>query len=550
MQQPETIQCPICRDPVEKMLFRFHIDNERQVIDRIREHYPQWSEMDGACGRCVDYYHTELVMQHRMLPEIGPHFPVRSLDDFIILPAGIRLNADPRFNGKGVTICFIDSGFYPHPDLVTYRNRIKKMVNITHPEEEYDPCQEKYRESAWHGTMTTVVCAGDGYLSQGLYKGIASEADLVLLKVQDDYGRISSDSLQKALQWVKDHHLDYGIRIVNMSVTDDEAVSYKSSRVDQLAEELIAEGIIVVAAAGNDEQGLLKPPANGLNVISVGGLDDGNSLDGKETRLYHSTYGMTTDGLMKPELIAPAIWIAAPILPGSAEQQESAMLHHLHSLDDEAFLNEREKINGYLSIRGIILEKENTAQARQIIRDRIGAGKYISPHYMHVDGTSFAAPILCAVIAQVLEINPALSAAQVRSILLSTAKRLKNFPAERQGFGVVQPRKAILKILNRDIMNKPETSPQINQKKKTIGFYVQHDCASQISLSGSFNHWEQDVLLLEPGKNGMWKIEIPMLPSGKYQYKFLVDDKAWIEDVNNPYREPDGFSGFNSILIV
>ena len=87
-------------------------------------------------------------------------------------------------------------------------------------------------------------------------------------------------------------------------------------------------------------------------------------------------------------------------------------------------------------------------------------------------------------------------------------------------------------------------------RQKTIGFYVQHDCASQISLAGSFNHWAQDVLLLEPGKNGLWKIEIPMLPAGRYQYKFFVDDRSWIEDVNNPYREPDGFSGFNSILII
>ena len=99
-------------------------------------------------------------------------------------------------------------------------------------------------------------------------------------------------------------------------------------------------------------------------------------------------------------------------------------------------------------------------------------------------------------------------------------------------------------------MIQPEISPQVNQDQKTIGFYVQHDCASQISLAGSFNHWEQDVLLLEPGRNGLWKIEIPMLPAGKYHYKFFVNERGWLEDVNNPWREPDGFSGFNSILLI
>ena len=74
--------------------------------------------------------------------------------------------------------------------------------------------------------------------------------------------------------------------------------------------------------------------------------------------------------------------------------------------------------------------------------------------------------------------------------------------------------------------------------------------ASQISLAGSFNEWAQDVLLMEPGVNGLWKIEMPILPSGLYQYKFFVDEKIWMEDVENPYREPDGFAGFNSILKI
>ncbi len=92
--------------------------------------------------------------------------------------------------------------------------------------------------------------------------------------------------------------------------------------------------------------------------------------------------------------------------------------------------------------------------------------------------------------------------------------------------------------------------PHINQRKKTIEFHINNNCAQQISLAGSFNNWAQDVLLLQPGKNGIWKIEIPLLPKGKYQYKFFVDDKMWMEDIDNPYREPDGHSGFNSLLLI
>jgi 1,4-alpha-glucan branching enzyme len=97
---------------------------------------------------------------------------------------------------------------------------------------------------------------------------------------------------------------------------------------------------------------------------------------------------------------------------------------------------------------------------------------------------------------------------------------------------------------------KEHSSPYIDKKSKSIEFSVKNDCASQISLSGTFNHWAHDQLNLKPTKDGVWKIKIPMLPRGKYSYKFFVDDRMWMEDIDNPYREPDGVIGFNSILVV
>ena len=568
MTQPATILCPLCNDPVEKLLYRYHLDNERQVIERIKEHNPEWSEQDGACSRCVDYYHTELVIQQRILPEIGPHFPVRSADDFIILPTGLRLNADPRFTGKGITICFVDSGFYPHPDLTTHKNRIKAIIDITKYTDfsNHDNCRQdlssgvdsEQAQTLWHGTMTSVVCAGDGYLSKGLYKGIASDAELVLLKVSEVHctggnlgdAPVSDENIVKALRWILDHHPEYGIRIVNISLGADDAGSYQQSEVARLTEQLIEQGIIIVAAVGNDEYGIVKAPANAPNVIAVGGMDDENKLDEQFGKLYHSSYGTTPDELMKPELIAHAIWIAAPILPETKEQREATLLHGLLNTPDSEFPAALEKIKDHLVPGDLILYPGDSSFTRQSILRRMQRCKYISPHYMHVDGTSFAAPIVSAVVAQLLEINPALTPAMVRSLLFSTAKRLPGFPSERQGFGRIQPRKAILKVLNRQFIDEPGSSPHINSQQKTIAFYMQHDFASQVSLAGSFNQWDKEALLLEPGRNGIWKIEIPMLPAGRYSYKFFIDDKSWIEDINNPYREPDGFSGFNSILTI
>ncbi len=542
------IICPLCNDSIDKLVYRFHFDNERQVIENIKKSHPSWTERDGACSRCVDYYQTEIILQQRILPEIGPYFPVKSADDYIILPSGLRLNADPRYTGKGVTICFIDSGFYLHPDLVHFHNRIKKIVDITNPVRDSAYFRLPHDES-WHGTMTSVVCAGDGYLSNGLYKSIAYDAELVLLKVQDDEGRLKTQYIVDALKWICDNHKEYNIRIVNISLGADEDISFNESEIDQLTEQLIEQGIVVTAAVGNDESGMIKPPANSPNVISVGGIDDANSLE-QQNKSYHSTFGRTTDGFTKPELVAHAMWIAAPILPGTNEKREAEALYKLVQTKDDELAKELFLTSSHTQLDETVYTANDVTFIRHCIVQRIQQAKYISPAYMHVDGTSFAAPLVSAVIAQLLEINSSLTPRQIREILFSTAKRVTTVQAERQGFGVLHARNAILKTLKRSIVMKSHLSPHVNKQQKTISFYIQNDCASQISLAGSFNHWAQDVLLMEPGKDGLWQIEIPMLPAGRYQYKFFVDDKMWMEDVDNPYREPDGFNGFNSILVI
>ncbi|MEJ8843614.1 S8 family serine peptidase [Lacibacter sp. H375] len=548
MNETTAVTCPLCGDEVHKLIYRFHLESERLIIDKIKEQFPDWAIDDGICSRCIDYYHTELLMQQRMLPEIGPHFPVKSLDDFIILPSALRIDTDVRFTGKGVTICFIDSGFYLHDDLVKTRSRIKKIIDITHPDNTED-FFSKPHSSAWHGTMTSVVCAGDGYCSNGLYKGIAPDAELVLIKVQDDDGRIPTANIMKALEWVAANHLTYDIKIVNLSVSADENLSYHESGIDQLAEQLINAGVNIVAAAGNNTEVMIKPPANAPNVISIGGVDDANDLTAVPFS-YHSSFGTTIDGLYKPELVANAIWIAAPILPCTNEAEEAAALHDALQLSDKELMVQWPDVQKKSSLPENGNEKMSVTYYRQLLANRVMQTKFFSRHYMHVDGTSFAAPLVTGVIAQLLQAKPELDPLNIRRLLFSTAKRLPDVPVVKQGYGYIRPRRALLNILNREVVMKQHASPFINRPKKMIEFHIQNSCAHQISLAGSFNYWAQDVLLMEPSANGFWKIEIPMPPQGTYTYKFLIDDKMWVEDVENPVREPDGFNGWNSVLNI
>jgi serine protease AprX len=74
-------------------------------------------------------------------------------------------------------------------------------------------------------------------------------------------------------------------------------------------------------------------------------------------------------------------------------------------------------------------------------------GNVINQDYKFVDGTSFASPIVASIIACMLEANPNLTPQQVKRILIDTAERVAGVEVERQGWGVVVPRRAVERSL-------------------------------------------------------------------------------------------------------
>ncbi len=359
------------------------------------------------------------------------------------LPTPLRLDADERFRGRNVTIAFLDSGFYAHKDLTEPVNRIVAYHSIFAPED--DPRFLQTPDVAsWHGMMTSVVAAGNGHLSDGLYQSIAPEAKVVLVKIGKS-GRIPESHIETGLRWVLANKDKYGIRIVNISAGGDFEQSYLQNSLCRLVEETVSAGVIVVCAVGN--AGLapghpVLPPASSPSAIAVGGLDDQNSLDRARRGMYRSSYGPTIDGLQKPEVIAPGIWVAAPILPQTPTAIEARLYADLDAAaDDElsTIIAANAGVDKDLDeARGL-----PTPVLRQLITIKLQEGNVINQHYKFVDGTSFASPIVASIVACMLEANPKLTPQQVKRILIDTAERVDGIAVDRQGWGVVVPRKAV-----------------------------------------------------------------------------------------------------------
>ena len=431
--EPQKPVCQLCGRAHNQLLSLANIDDKLRSI--IQANAPAVDELARVCPGCVDLF-------NRAKAHVESHATIFEQVNFV-LPTPLRMNADERFTGKGVTIAFLDSGFYAHPDLVQPRNRILGYHSIF--ESDGDPTSLKSTDPAsWHGMMTSVVAAGNGHLSDGFYRGMAPDANVVLVKIGKS-GHIPEENIQRGLEWILDNRERFSVRVINISAGGDFPQSYLHNDLCQKIEAAVKDGVVVVCAVGNAGMAPghpVLPPACSPSAISVGGLDDQNSLDRARRGMYRSSYGPTIDGLQKPEVIAPSIWVAAPILPDTPTAAQAQLYSELEVADDEDL---QEIIESHAGVDKDLDEARDLSAPllRQLITIKLHEGNVINQHYKFVDGTSFASPIVASTVACMLEANPKLTPQQVKRILIETAERVPSVGVERQGWGVIVPRHAV-----------------------------------------------------------------------------------------------------------
>jgi len=236
--EPRTVACPVCDRAVHGELFSIEALPEglQSIIT------PNAASTDGGvCGRCIELF-------DRAQRQIESHATVFEQNDFV-LPTPLRMDADERFTGRGVTIAFLDSGFYAHRDLTEPTNRILAYHSIFAAEGDQTSLATN-DVASWHGMMTSVVATGNGGLADGFYRGIASDANVVLVKIGRT-GRIVEDQIQKGLEWVLAHSEEYQIRVINISAGGDFEESYLTNPLSETVERCTRAGVTVVCAVGN-----------------------------------------------------------------------------------------------------------------------------------------------------------------------------------------------------------------------------------------------------------------------------------------------------------
>lgn len=549
------------------------------------------------------------------------------MDEETLLSQSERLPDYFTFTGAGVRLAFLDSGYYPHPDLTRSTTwgdptdawsripqrrwralleaaglRLIEYVDLTDDGERIGlntPSLWDGAGDSWHGQMTTCLAAGNGSLSQGRYRGYAHQAEIVAIKIGRGGGRIPEEDILRGLQWLldDDRWQRYGVRVLNISVGGDFPQAWNENPVCRAAHALAQRGVFVAAAAGNRGVDELLAPAQTPTVLTVGGVEDHNRRwrpcahnSVEQLSLYHHNTGLVHyrhTPIHKPEILALGRWLPSPVLPPSHVFYEMTAIDHVRRVlrgeVDELPMEVLRK-GGYdkeepLCDEVVVDVEHWMPEVWHGLRQRMNAHKWVHRYYQHVDGTSVAVTQVSAVAAQMIEANANLTGEDVRRLLLASALPLPHLTSPQTGAGLLQPASAVAAALRAPggvLAGYPISGTVIveSELRKLLlhGTVAIHTSAGEInegcvvyvgllaprahavSIVGSFNRWQPDILPLQRAANGWWHAAVH-LPIGSHLYRFWVSDDdypdgRWLRDPENPNTVESGYYEPHSLLNI
>jgi len=231
----------------------------------------------------------------------------------------------PESAGEGVRVYVLDTGV--QGDLMSFGGRV----------------QEGYDATSSYGGRGDVDCHGHGTHVAGTIAsedfGVAKKATVIPVKVATCRGGVSSNWILRGLTWVMENHPKGTPGVINLSI----AVRFNEP-INNMADNLYREGLVVVAAAGNYRNRVdacnLSPSSTGA-ILTVGSLNDNGYLTNISNwdscvDLYAPGGSITSEDPFKPSRVRSGTSMAAPHVAGAAAlyladhpEQKASMVHHL-----------------------------------------------------------------------------------------------------------------------------------------------------------------------------------------------------------------------------
>lgn len=335
-----------------------------------------------------------------------PGYPDNAENFYYPAEVGATALHQHGIRGNGVTVAVLDSGIWDHSALT--KNTAGKDRILARYDAIADKEGSAFDESG-HGTHLSSVVAHSGESTRagkgtGTYKGVAPDAKLVSVKAFNIEGQGGMLDIVRGVQWVVDNRAKYNIRVLNLSFAARPRWPYWLDPINQAVMRAWQDGIVVVAAAGNEgpEPMTIGAPGNLPYIITVGAYTD--SWTGEERSDDYipdfSSRGPTPSAHIKPDLVAPGGHITGVIRPGSSLTKE----HPEYMLNNDNFV---------------------------------------------LTGSSQASAVVSGVVALLLQLEPQLTPDDVKCKLISSAEPAINrdgllaYSPFQQGHGAVSATRAI-----------------------------------------------------------------------------------------------------------
>ena len=316
---------------------------------------------------------------------------------------------DLKVTGKGVTVAIIDTGVdFTHPDLAPAMKANVKIAGFGQDPVPSVPIEglPNSDTSSGHGTHVAGDVAGRGTASHGEQKGMAYGADLVGIGTGD---ALSVFTALDGYNWMLQNRQKYDIKVVNNSWGVGFGPFDPMDPVALATKKATDAGITVVFANGNDgDEMSMNPYAAAPWVIPVAaGTKTGKVTDFSSGGIEADTVGMNfKNGEIDGETRRPL---------------NMGLYHPAVTTTGEDVVSTRAN-NTIVPLTGAPQDIKN------IPPDQL-------PYYTTLSGTSMASPETAGVVALILEADPALTPAQVRMVLQSTARPIAGAPFYKQGYG-------------------------------------------------------------------------------------------------------------------
>lgn len=313
---------------------------------------------------------------------------------------------DKKISGKGIGIGIIDSGVYPHIDLSTHSNKIKKFIDIV------NNSVFPYDDNG-HGTFISGLLCGENNSNKNIkQRGISVDSDLIMVKAFNKFGKGYVSSTLYALEQLYNLRDEFNIKVICAPFEVPTLNKSILKLYDRLFAMFKSKNIVIVVPTGNNEskEDTIKGIALSEKVITVGGINTNSTYAVSE----YSCCG-STKILKKPDFVAASDEI-------------------LSLNTDKHYISERD-------------------------------GEKIYPHplttpYTISSGTSISCAFIAGVCALLLEFNNQYTCDDIYTLLKINSTMI-NDKKSKQGYGYIDLAKLInnLKVSN-------DTSEDKGTKKK------------------------------------------------------------------------------------